>query len=467
VLAGPVTAQKFTVLYDFSALSHGTNGDGYFPRVNMLLSSDTLYGTTDGGGTGGNGTIFALKRDGTAFTVLHSFTEASGSPYRTNSDGVWPRGSLILSGSTLYGTTTDGGSGYGTVFAVNIDGGNFVTLTNFVGGGGAGVNPQAGLVLSGDTLYGTTTYGGSGNGTVFAVSVDGTGLTNLHIFGGAPNDGAFPQAGLILSGRTLYGTTTEGGSGYNGTVFALNVDSTAFTNLHTFEPASGEGAGPQAGLILSGNTLYGTTESGGDSSYGTVFKVNTDGTGFATLHSFTSLSSSSVNGVNGDGAWLTSGLVLSGNTLYGTARYGGPSANGTVFAVTTDGQDFSTLYAFTKTSSSYPYTNSDGAVPTGGLVLSGNALYGTAANGGNSGAGTVFALSFTPQLTITPAGTNLVLSWPTNVVGFDYTGYILQSSTNLSAPAWTTNSPVPVVANGQYTVTNAISGTQQFFRLSQ
>lgn len=58
--------------------------------------------------------------------------------------------------------------------------------------------------------------------------------------------------------------------------------------------------------------------------------------------------------------------------------------------------------------------------------------------------------------------------WPTNYAGFDYSGYILQSTTNLgSSGVWTANSPAPVVVNGQKTVTNPISGTQQFFRLNQ
>jgi hypothetical protein len=75
--------------------------------------------------------------------------------------------------------------------------------------------------------------------------------------------------------------------------------------------------------------------------------------------------------------------------------------------------------------------------------------------------------SLRPQLTITPSGTNFTLSWPTQIAGFDYSGYILQSTTNLVSPVWTTNSPAPVVVNGQNTSTNPISGTKQFFRLSQ
>src|SRR5207247_688149 len=129
-----------------------------------------------------------------------------------------------------------------------------------------------------------------------------------------------------------------------------------------------------------------------------------------------------------------------------------------------------TLHSFTagNLDSSNYYTNSDGASPSGELVLSGHTLYGTAEGGGSTGAGKVFSLSFRPQLTITPSGAYVIFTWPTNAAGFDYTGYTLQSTTNLVSPAvWTAVSPGPVVIDGQNAVTNLISGTQQFYRLSQ
>src|SRR6266705_334972 len=135
---------------------------------------------------------------------------------------------------------------------------------------------------------------------------------------------------------------------------------------------------------------------------------------FTVLHSFTAGSTNS-SGVytNIDGAGPSCGLILSGNTLYGTAFGGGALRRGTVFAVNTDGTGFTTLHAFTG--------DSDGASPYAGLILSGNTLYGTALGGGSSGAGTVFSLSFRPQLTIVRSGPNVILTWPTNVAGFDYT----------------------------------------------
>src|SRR5262249_24326248 len=146
------------------------------------------------------------------------------------------------------------------------------------------------------------------------------------------------------------------------------------------------------------------------------------------------------------------------------------SGNGTVFAVHTDGSGFTIPHRFTATytNSSGINTNSDGAYPLGGLTLSGNTLYGTTIQGGTSGNGTVFSLSFAPRLSITPFGippSGIVLSWPTNFAVFDYTGYTLQSTTNLASPIWTTNLPAPLVVNDQNVVTNPISGLQQFYRL--
>jgi hypothetical protein len=125
-----------------------------------------------------------------------------------------------------------------------------------------------------------------------------------------------------------------------------------------------------------------------------------------------------------------------------------------VFALKIDGSAFSVLHTFNL---------ADGTNPASGLTLSSNTLYGTTVGG----PGTVFSISFRPQLTIIPSSPGIVLTWPTNYAGFDYTGYTLQSTTNLVSPVWTTNLPAPVVVEGLNTVSNAISGTQQFFRLSQ
>src|SRR2546428_193445 len=167
-----------------------------------------------------------------------------------------------------------------------------------------------GLVLSGNTFYVTapgdeeTGY----SGAVYAFNTNGTGYSymNLHSFtyvvasGYGPRinaDGAFPYAGLILSGPTLYGTTYLGGRAGSGTLFAVSTNGTGFTNLHSFP----DGPHPEARLILSGNSLYGTTAYGGSAGSGTVFAVNTSG--FTNLHSFTATHTNAFGvSTNSDGA---------------------------------------------------------------------------------------------------------------------------------------------------------------------
>jgi uncharacterized repeat protein (TIGR03803 family) len=377
--------------------------------------------------------------------------------------------------------------GYGSVFAVNTDGSGFSYLHSFTAIGygavnGDGAYPWAGLVMPGNnpsppvvigsgsnglgnTMYGTTYYGGNtGNGTVFAINTDGMGFATVYTFS-APSgynnggnyinsDGGNPEAGLIISGNTLYGTTHYGGLGGNGAVFAVNINGNGFTNLHSFSEmeynANSDGAVLDAGLVLGGNTLYGTTSTGGSRGCGTVFAVNTDGSGFTNLHSFMGAS---------DGASPQAGLILSGDTLYGTAYYGGKFNNGMVFALNTNGSYFTNLHSFTSLQN---VSNADGANPQAGLILSGTTLYGTTSYGGSDGYGTVFALSLATSMGICLTNNQVVLSWPAWAPGFE-----LQCSTNLgSAAAWCAANSGPVIINGQKVVTAAISGAQQHFRLA-
>ncbi len=449
-----VKSQDFTRLYSFT-----TNASG--AKSGLVLSSNILYGAAVVGGTSSKGSLFKINCDGTDFTNIYSFTPTVGSfPVpATNSDGANPASSLSIQSNRLYGTTRNGGTlGFGTVFAINIDGSGFTNLHTFDKEDGAQAN---GLLLASNILYGTTRTGGSSNsGTIFSLHTDGTAFTNLYSITGG-NGGSFPQAGLVISGTTLYGTLFTQGSAARsnpnggGTVFAINTDGTRFTNLYNFTGGSDEER-PQAVLVLLSNTLYGTTSPGGSLSNGTVFAVNIDGTGFTTLHTF--------SGGN-DGSGPVSSLISFGGTLYGTAGQGGASSNGTVFALNTDGTGFTILHGFSATSGLPPNaTNTDGAIPAAELLLSSNLLYGTTGFGGNLGYGTLFGISLTPpQLKISQFASNVILTWPTFAPGFT-----LQSATNLGSSAvWQTNSPAPVLVNGQNTVTNPISGPNLFYRLSQ
>src|SRR6266436_5679386 len=265
-------------------------------------------------------------------------------------------------------------------------------------------------------------------GLILTGQVTAQTFTNLYGFTGG-SDGGAPYAGLILSGNTLYGTTTAGGSSSNGTVFAVNTDGSGFTNLYGFTGGS-DGGIPNAGLILSGNILYGTASAGGGSGNGTVFAVNTDGSGFANLYGFTG---------GNDGGIPTASLILSGSILYGTTTAGGGSGNGTVFAVNTDGSGFANLHRFTG--------GNDGGDPYAGLILSSNTLYGTAAGGGSSGNGTVFSQILTPPA-ITPQPAN-----ETFYAGSPVTFTVVAGGTPPLSYQWTFNN------------TNIVGGTNAILNL--
>jgi uncharacterized repeat protein (TIGR03803 family) len=344
------------------------------PVAKLLEGSDgVLYGTTAGGGNSGVGTVFKVNKNGTGYTVLWSFSNFD--------DGAGPVAGLVQGiDGALYGTTASGGSSsVGTVFKLNTDGTGYTVLKSFAGGPGDGANPEARLVQGSDgMLYGTTASGGSSSaGTVFKLNTDGTGYTVLKSFAGGPGDGNIPRAELVQgSDGALYGTTFAGGPRiYWGTVFKLNTDGTGYTILHNFGNLDFDDGRPLGGLIQgTDGALYGTTQQGGTSGLGTVFKINTDGTGYTTLRSFSNS--------GGDGVLPDAGLVQgSDGALYGTTDQGGSNHRGTVFKLNPDGTGYAVLRSFSDS-------------PAAGLVQgSDGALYGTTPVGGSSDSGTVFKLN--------------------------------------------------------------------------
>lgn len=371
VIAAPVSAE-LTVLHSFD----GANGDGYYPLGGLIQSGDVLYGTTNVGGLRDTGTIFQIRTDGSDFRLLHSFEDGT-----VTADGYWPwYGSLIRSGTTLYGTTTAGGSftsGDGAIFRINTDGTGYglVHAFEYPFDGAA---PYGSLVQVGSTLYGMTLTSVNPNaGKVFKVETDGTGYQILHSFTGGAG-GSFPHGGLIHSGTTLYGTTTGNHEGFidsRGTIFRIEIDGTGFEVLHTFDLFSNdEGAGPYGNLVQSGSTLYGTTSGGGSEGGGTIFRINTDGSDFDVLRTF-----NPTDGMNPVGT-----LLLSGTMLYGmTTNLDGASATpGSLFQIRTDGTGFRVLHRF---------TGPDGGYPHGSLIRSGSKLYGMTTVGGDFGHGVVFS----------------------------------------------------------------------------
>ena len=353
-----------------------TSGDGSNPRAGLLQGSDgALYGAAYSGGGQGFGTVFKLNEDGGGYAVLHSF----GS---TNTDGKNPFCSLTEgSDGALYGTTLlGGGQNIGTVFKLNKDGTNYTVLHEFTGGDGS--TPASALIqATNGMLYGTTAFGGAhGAGTVFQLSTNGNAYAVAHDFINIVSDGANPQAALVQgSDGTFYGATRFGGGNNAGVVFRLSNGT--YSNLVSFGSSSGDGRTPLAALITGTNgTLFGTTAAGGGSGFGTVFKVNQDGSNYAVLHSF--------DATGGDGSSPQATLLTgSDGALYGTTFNGGYYTNGIVYKLNNNGSGYTILYSFNDAAG-------DGKNPRSTLVEgTDGALYGTAYQGGLYGLGTVFKLN--------------------------------------------------------------------------
>ncbi len=452
-------AQTYQELYSFSLASGfpSTNTDGSEPYSALVLSSNVLYGTTVYGGTNGAGAIFSVHTDGTDFKDLYSFSALPDYVVGDNNDGGLPYAALLLSSNKLYGTASAGGTaGDGSIFRINTDGTDFTNLHSFTDGSGS---PRAGLTLSSNVLYGTTISGGVDyGGSVFRINLDGSDYTNLHSFTGTTNDGLGPTTGLVVSGNTLYGTAQSGGKYYGGVVFTISTGGIGYTNLFNFETNTDQGnpstnmtgASPYFGtMLLLGNRLYGTTRFGGTNGNGVVFALNTDGSAFTNLHTFGA--SDTPGGNTSDGAQPYGTLIQIGSSLYGTADDGGTNSSfGTVFAVNTNGSDFRLLYTFGAIINS-AYINVGGAGAVGGLVVSGNTVYGTTVNGGEDSEGNVYSLNLGVPLAAQVSGGNLVLTWSNAAFSLYATPALDVGFTNVPG------------ATSPYT--NYPAGPQEFFQL--
>ena len=431
----------------FTNLVSFNQTNGALPYAGLIQGKDgNFYGTTSFGGSGGGGTVFQM----TPLGSLSNLVLFNGT------NGASPRAGLIqVPNGDFYGTTYNGGSNSaGTVFQLTTNG----TLTTLVTLGNTnGAYPLGGLIQGRDgSFYGTTAIGGTNmGGTAFQAMTNGA-IATLVSFDVGGNAGKSPYAGLVqASDGSLYGTTYQGGTnGGYGTIFKLTTNGT-FASLYSFS-GTNDGANPYAGLAQgSDGNLYGTTFFGGTNGYGTVFRFATNST-FTTLVSFG----------NTNGAYPQAGVIqASDGNFYGTTSAGGAYTNdagqgyGTIFEMTTNGT-LTTLISFNGT---------NGASPQAGLVQStdGN-FYGTTANGGTNGYGTVFRLGIIvppPRfLTVIRAGTMLTLTWSATVSQ----GYQLLYKTNLTQGVWSNfNSSVTATNPIMTTVDTIGPDRQRFYRILQ
>ena len=425
-LLGTSSLSGGTAVVSTAALPAGANsitatysGDSNFSgSTSAVLLQDVLAPTT---------TILTSSlnpsKPGVAVTFTATLTSAAGTPSGTvqflNGDtplktvslvaGVaqykttkLPLGSNIITAIYTGDFTGSTSNAVNQIVQVDIS----TILYSFTAGADGGY-PYSSLLLDAqNNLYGTTSQGGDSVcncGSVF--KIDATGHeTVLHSFTGA--DGAYPYAGLVRDAQgNLYGTTSYGGASGDGTVFTIAATGEESV-LYSFTGTGGDGAFPQAGLILDGQgNLYGTTSEGGNlacplpsgGGCGTVFNLSPPGGGAGpwnetVLYAFT--------GIGGDGAFPQAGLIedASGN-FYGTTFFGGSLSCpgfygcGTVFKLSAAGQE-TVLHAFSSTAG-------DGGFPEATLIqdAQGN-LYGSTLGGGTLDDGNLFKMTTTGQQTV-------------------------------------------------------------------
>ncbi|HSY76510.1 MAG TPA: choice-of-anchor tandem repeat GloVer-containing protein [Bacteroidia bacterium] len=297
----------FKRIVDFDPATNGGAG----PSGSLTLVGNKLFGMTYASGGPGGGLIFSVDTDGTNFTTLHGF--GSGS------DGSKPRESLTLVGNTLFGTCEQGGTfGYGTIFSISTGGGSYKVLLNF--NDTNGMEPICNLVPVGKRLYGTAFYGGAGgsfNGCIYSIDISGTNDTVIHTFDNT--NGANPFGSVTIAGNTIFGTTEFGGSSSKGVIYSLKTDGSGFKLL------SNSGGQYTGDPIISGGALYEMSAVGGISGDGVVFSLDTNGSNYNQIISF------SGNTGTYPGALPYGGLLNAGGTFYGMTMNGGVNDSGVVF----------------------------------------------------------------------------------------------------------------------------------------
>ena len=363
-------------MFSFNGYSNGSE-----PVAGLTTDANgNLFGTTEGG-LGSPSTVFEIQNTGTVAAPIY----ASAPTTLALIEGD-PKGGLTADANgNLFGTTTSGGGGYGTVFEMKNAGTvaapvytsgpttlvSFDRLSN-------GEEPFAGLTADANgNLFGTTSQEGvGGDGTVFEIQNIGTVTApayasvpiTLVSFNG-PN-GAYPSFGRLTvnANGDLFGTTQEGGANNKGMVFEIQNTGTVAAPVYASAPTTlvsfngYDGANPYAGLIADASgDLFGTTEAGGTYGYGTVFEIQNTGAVAAPVYASAPITLVSFNSSNGANPYA--GLTADANgDLFGTTEAGGTYGYGTVFEIQNTGAVAAPIYASAPITL-VSFNSSNGATP--------------------------------------------------------------------------------------------------------
>jgi uncharacterized repeat protein (TIGR03803 family) len=377
-LGSAAHAQTYTLLYNFPGGSKGLQ-----PGDIVVTSDGSILGVAYYGDC--SCSLLFNYTDGTE-TVLHRFPEPAGY------EREFPQGLLLSkNGDTLYGTTMyggkenglcAGGTGCGVAFSYDLTTSKYKTMHEFGASSGDGNGPLGVQVLdsTGD-LYGLTNGGGTYGGTFYEITAAGTEKV-LHNFGPAP-DGMYPGWGPVHYGGNYYGVTIGGGANTCvdsgcGTVFKV-TPSGKETVLYNFTGGS-DGSYPHELVGDSQGNMYGISTNTQDNTTAAIFEINSAGD-FSIAYN-----GSYVSGI---------GFIIMGTdgSLYasssgGDDSSGAPNGFGQILRVTPTGDGNGTVTVL------HEFDNTDGSMlnPFQDLLLHDGLLYGTTNYGGSSDNGVIYKL---------------------------------------------------------------------------
>jgi uncharacterized repeat protein (TIGR03803 family) len=363
---------EFTLIRSFD---FETNGAPDGPLV--VMADGTVYGTAWLNNTTNGGCIYRVRADGSGYAVLKEFVA-------TTTEGRVPRGLTLAGNGSLYGSLLEvqpvlgpGGwtrTHFGALFRVDTNGQNFALLHSFTSTNGAFLSFYLDPLMqaSDGFLYGITPAGGEatsydrGWGTAYRIHLDGSDFETIQFFDVTGGEGTLP--GKLIQGRdgNLYGITSDGGrSNDTGVVYQLNTNGTGYSQLFSFSTVA---AHTPTDLIEGRDGfLYATTLwGGGAGGRGVVVRIPKDGSSGEVLRVFAGLS---------EGSNPQAIVHAADGRLYVTVANEGPfHANGFVFSMRTDGSDYRVVRAFSL---------SDGS-PRRLIEGSDGWLYGTTVSGSGS-----------------------------------------------------------------------------------
>jgi uncharacterized repeat protein (TIGR03803 family) len=310
-----------------------------------------FWGTTDGGGSDNQGTLFSTRDNGTGHKPYPAFSVSTPG---SNPAHQQP----ILYNNKFYGMMQYGGlDSDGIIYEYNPATNEWLKKVDLYAVHGKA--SLGNLVVHNGKMYGVTSEGGvNDKGILLEYDPATNACIKRHDF--AQASGITPKADLVVFNNKLYGLTYKGGANDAGVLFEFDPATNIYTKKKDMVEATG-GYG-WGGMIVYNGKLYGVTYAGGANDGGVLFSYEPGTNTYTPL----------VSMAPGTGTHMKGKLVVAGTSLYGAATWGG-SNSGVIFQY---------VVANNQLISKHEFTFNDGYNPQGTMVLYNNKLYGMTTGGG-------------------------------------------------------------------------------------